>query len=298
MEMLATERLAADNTLASYQRDLDHFAEFIPCPLIKASSDQIKKFLSQLEKDGLAASTAARKLSALRQFYRFLYAEGLRGDNPAAGLESPRQAARLPKFLSQEQTGALLSVAQQAAQKNNDLKSWRTHCLLEVLYAAGLRVSELVSLPLSTVRSGQPYLYIIGKGNKERLVPLSPRALEALQGYMDILKSDVKTPKSNPYLFPSRGKSGYLTRHRFAQILKTLAPEAGIHPDQISPHVLRHAFATHLLAGGADLLAVQKMLGHADISTTQIYTHVLEARLRSLVQQKHPLAKTRDFKDD
>lgn len=296
LEMILTERAASLNTLEGYRRDLELFMEITACSLKKATSDDLKKYLSYLEKQGFAATTAARKLSCLRQFYKFLYAEGIRGDNPALDLESPKTGRTLPKLLSEEEVSILLECAQNNAEETNHVNDLRLLALLELLYATGLRVSELVTLPLHAFRSGEPYIYVIGKGDKERLVPLSARALEAVQKYMEALKTakdssgKLKFAANKKWLFPSRGKSGHLTRQFFAKELKKLGVDAGISPSRLSPHVVRHAFATHLLSNGADLRAVQKMLGHADISTTQIYTHVLEERLKSLVQSKHPLA--------
>ncbi|MCC3861812.1 site-specific tyrosine recombinase XerD [Pseudemcibacter aquimaris] len=296
LEMILTERAASINTLESYRRDLELFVEMTGCSLKGASSDDLKKYLSLLEKQDFAASTAARKLSCLRQFYKFLYAEGLRGDNPALDLDSPKTGRSLPKLLSEDEVSTLLDEASNKAEKSGHVNDLRLLALLELLYATGLRVSELVNLPLNAFRSGEPYIYVIGKGEKERLVPLSERALNAVQNYMTALKTakdssgKLKFADNKKWLFPSRGKSGHLTRQYFAKELKALGVEAGIMPNRLSPHVVRHAFATHLLSNGADLRAVQKMLGHADISTTQIYTHVLEERLKSLVQSKHPLA--------
>ncbi|WP_321395782.1 site-specific tyrosine recombinase XerD [Emcibacter sp.] len=291
LEMLATERAASRNTLQSYGRDLQQFLENTPTvSLLKIGSAELRDYFSRLEKQGLAASTAARKLSCLRQFFKFLHAEGLRTDNPTLNMESPRLGRSLPKLLSEQEVDQLLETARLQAEEKDDIRSLRLKALVELLYASGLRVSELVGLPLAALRSGQPYLYVRGKGGKERLVPLSGRALAACAEYIDALTSEDENFKNNKWLFPSRSSEGHLTRHRFAQLLKELGAEAGILPSRLSPHVVRHAFATHLLANGADLRAVQKMLGHSDISTTQIYTHVLEERMRSLVQQKHPLA--------
>lgn len=296
LEMLAAERGASNNTLESYARDLDHFSQNSSAPLNDITRDQVRAYLALLQKKGLAARTQARKLSSMRQFFKFLYGEGLRDDNPALGIDSPRIGQSLPKLLSEDQVNKLLrQVEAQAqnklAQDKPDLKSLRLHALIELLYATGLRVTELVSLPLSAVRSGQPYIFVRGKGNKERLVPMNDRAIKALEAYLGAMTSLSPGGNNSKWLFPSRGAKGHLTRHRFAQLLKKAGAEAGILPSQLSPHVLRHAFATHLLSRGADLRAVQKMLGHSDITTTQIYTHVLEERLKSLVQQKHPLSK-------
>jgi len=302
LEMILAERAASLNTMSSYRRDLEQFIASVPRLsdkiLLSASRDDIRKYLALLEKNGFAASTAARKLSCLRQFFKFLYAEGIRSDNPSLDLDSPGIGRSLPKLLSEQQVSSMLSEAARRASKSKHLSDVRLSALLELLYATGLRVSELVSLPRATFRSAEPYIYVRGKGDKERLVPLSNRALEAVQEYLDVMasakdsKGRVKySQKHRKWLFPSSGKLGHLTRHRFAQLLKQLGAKVGIAPSALSPHVLRHAFATHLLSNGADLRAVQKMLGHADISTTQIYTHVLEERLKSLVQNKHPLVK-------
>lgn len=290
LEMLGAERGAAQNTLESYERDLNQLSEYSDVSLKDITRAQLRAYLVKLQSRAMAARTQARKLSTIRQFYKFLYAEGIRDDNPSLGIDSPKLGQTLPKLLSESQVSRLLECAQNQAQnqteQSQDLKSLRLHALIEMLYATGLRVSELVSLPLMAVRSGQPYIYVRGKGDKERLVPMNGRAIRAVETYMAALGQ-----KDGKWLFPSRGAKGHLTRHRFAQLLKQLGATAGISPDQISPHVLRHAFATHLLSHGADLRAVQKMLGHSDISTTQIYTHVLDERLKSLVQQKHPLSK-------
>lgn len=295
LEMILTERAASLNTTQSYSRDLEQFIASVPRLtdniLLNASRDDLRKYLAMLEKAGFASSTAARKLSCLRQFFKFLYAEGIRSDNPALDLDSPHIGRTLPKLLSEEEVSTLLDQAEKKANKTGAIKDLRFRALLELLYATGLRVSELVSLPRNVFRSGEPYIYVRGKGDKERLVPLSERALASVRDYSAVMTSAKSADNDKKWLFPSRGKLGHLTRHRFAQLLKEAAVNAGIAPSGLSPHVLRHAFATHLLANGADLRAVQKMLGHADISTTQIYTHVLEERLKSLVLLKHPLVK-------
>ncbi|MDG1708249.1 MAG: site-specific tyrosine recombinase XerD [Emcibacteraceae bacterium] len=296
LEMILTERAASLNTLESYRRDLEIFVETQGASLSKATTSDIRNYLKYLEGQGFAATTSARKLSCLRQFFKFLYAEGIRSDNPALDLDSPQTGRSLPKLLGEDEVTFLLKEAERRVRKSNHINDIRLLALLELLYATGLRVSELVSLPRNTFRSGEPYIYVIGKGDKERLVPLSSRALSAVVDYTDAMmtardtKGKLKFASEKKWLFPSRGKLGHLTRHRFAQSLKELGLSVGIPASRLSPHVLRHAFATHLLSNGADLRAVQKMLGHADISTTQIYTHVLEERLKSLVQNKHPLA--------
>ena len=296
LEMILTERAASLNTLESYRKDLDLFLETTKADLIKATPDDIRQYLKHLEAQGFAASTAARKLSCLRQFYKFLYAEGIRNDNPALDFDSPKTGRTLPKLLSEKEVSILLAQASKVAEKSGHVNDLRLCALLELLYATGLRVSELVSLPITAFRSDEPYIYVLGKGNKERLVPLSQRAIKATDHYIASMKmakdskGRFKFLSKQKWLFPSRGKLGHLTRHRFSQSLKALGTSVGLPPSRLSPHVVRHVFATHLLSNGADLRAVQKMLGHADISTTQIYTHVLEERLKSLVQSKHPLA--------
>lgn len=300
LEMLAAERGAAANTLEAYRRDLEHCEDFLGGRgknLSAAGTEDLRAYLQALSASGMAPRTAARRLSALRQFYRFLYEDRLRGDDPTTGLESPRQGRPLPKTLSESEVDRLL----ESARADPSPEGVRLQALLELLYATGLRVSELVSLPLSATARDPRVLLVRGKGGRERLVPLSEPAREALSDYREIrarflmskraakANDGQKLPES-PWLFPSRGKSGHLTRHRVGQLLKDLATAAGLDPAKLSPHVLRHAFASHLLDHGADLRAVQKMLGHADISTTQIYTHVLSERMKSLVLNHHPLA--------
>lgn len=295
LEMLEAERGAAVNTLRSYARDLTAFLEFLAkrdADPESATAEDISAFLQSLDAEGLAASSRARKLSAIKQFFRFLFAEAIRGDNPAAALEAPKLSRPLPKVLSVSEVDRLLQAAQDEVtdakgEKRN--RALRLHCLLEILYATGMRVSELVSLPRSAVASGERYLSIIGKGGRERIVPLTQVAREAAAAYLAEQQEQRKSPSR--WLFASRSREGHLTRQRFAQELKQLAMRAGIEQTRISPHVLRHAFASHLLERGAELRAVQQLLGHADISTTQIYTHVLEERLRDLVFDHHPLGR-------
>jgi integrase/recombinase XerD len=292
LEMLVAERGAARNTIDSYRRDLADVESFLARRdrgIEAASADDLRDYLAALNAGGATPSTAARRLSALRQFFRFLYAEGARGDDPTATIESPRRGRPLPKLLSEQEVSQLL----ERARGKRGPEGLRLTALLETLYATGMRVSELVSLPLSAVARDPRYILVRGKGGKERLVPLSEPAREALNGYKSVRGQFCRNGVESPYLFPSRGGSGYLTRHRFAQLLKQLSTEAGIAPSKVSPHVLRHAFATHLLNRGADLRSVQQMLGHADIATTQIYTHVLDERLKSLVETHHPLARAR-----
>ena len=287
LEMLAAERGAAKNTLESYRRDLVRFASFLRKDPADATVEDIRKYLKSLAGLGMAASSSARHLSTLRQFYRFLFAEGFRADDPTTTVESARRRRPLPKVLSEADVGRLLDTVHAKAAKQPTERNLRLAALIELLYATGLRVSELVSLPVSAAGGDRRYLTVRGKGGRERVVPLGAAARSALDAY---LKARPKGDKPQKWLFPSRGDSGHLTRIRVAQMLKDLAVEAGLEPRKVSAHVLRHAFASHLLAHGADLRAVQQMLGHADISTTEIYTHVLEERLKSLVNRAHPLA--------
>jgi len=293
LEMLAAERGRGRLTLEAYGRDLLLFSDFLKrrgSGLVKADEAAISAYLSFLADQGYEASTAARRLSALRQFYRFLYQEGVSPENPTLKIDGPRRARPLPKTLSEAEVEALLTLAAQKAQ-GNDPRALRLLALLEMLYATGLRVSELVELPLAAAKARPRLLYVVGKGKKERLVPLGEPARLALDDYLAIRLhfAEAAGVKGASYLFPSRGATGHLTRHRFLQLLADLAREAGIETQGVTPHVLRHAFASHLLAHGADLRAVQQLLGHADISTTQIYTHVLEERLKT-VMATHPLA--------
>ncbi len=290
LEMCAGERGAAANTLQAYRHDLLVFAAFLVS--LKRAPHQadvaaIRNYIGVMAARGLAAPTAARRLSSVRQFHRFLCAEGIRADDPCRTVDSPRRGRPLPKLLSEEEVEALL----EAARRRPGDKGARLLALLEMLYATGLRVSELVGLPLSAVARDPRWLTIRGKGGRERIVPLSRIARQAIEAYLDVRDGFLKAGAPSPFLFPSRSRDGHLTRQRFAQRLKAVALEAGLDPARVSPHVLRHAFATHLLAHGADLRSVQAMLGHADISTTQIYTHVLDERLKALVRDHHPLAR-------
>jgi len=289
LEMLLAERGAAANTIAAYGRDLADAAAWCArrgVDLAAADTKHLRSYLQAMAGQGLAASTAARRLSCLRQFFRFLYAEGTRSDDPAEALDAPRRARSLPKILSEAEVDALLA----AARRRDGPEGLRLLALLELLYASGMRVSELVALPFPPRADDPRFLLVRGKGNKERLVPLSEPAILALEAYLAVHGQFLKQGQASRWLFPSRGASGHLTRLRVNQLLDALAVAAGIDPRRVSPHVLRHAFASHLLAHGADLRAVQQMLGHADIATTQIYTHVLEERMQRLVQQHHPLA--------
>jgi len=294
LDMIAAERGASVNTLDAYRRDLADFSADLTAKnqtIAAADSDALRAYLGRLSKRQLAPASVARRLSAIRQLYRFLYSEGRRGDDPAAAIEGPKRGRRLPKVLSIREVDGLLAQAKTATQsesKSERLRAARMECLLEVLYATGLRVSELVALPDSAARRDQRMLVIRGKGGRERLVPLNDAARRTMKDYL-ALREEAKADKSK-WLFPSFGESGHLTRQHFARELKALAASAGLKAAQVSPHVLRHAFASHLLQNGADLRVVQTLLGHADISTTQIYTHVLEERLKSLVRDLHPLA--------
>jgi integrase/recombinase XerD len=290
LEMMSAERGAATNTIEAYARDLDDYAAFLAGrrkSVLTAARDDVTGYLARLGEAGLAASSAARRLSALRQFHRFLCVDGLRADDPTRIVRSPRVARPLPKVLSIAEVDRLLTAAEveadaeaSPAQRGAAL---RLYVLLELLYATGLRVSELVGLRRSAVTRDASFLTVVGKGGKERVVPVNDRARDAVKAYLTTLEA-------GPWLFPAAGESGHLTRQVFARELKGLAGRAGIASARVAPHVLRHAFASHLLAGGADLRVVQTLLGHADISTTQIYTHVLDEKLRTLVETHHPLA--------
>ncbi len=289
LEMLAAERGAAKNTIEAYRRDLVEFLRFLNArnkEVETAGSDDCRAYLQALSATGTKETTVARRLSALRQFYRFLFGEGVRPDDPTVSLDTPRRGRPLPKILSEDEVDALLI----AARTGKGIDGVRTVCLIELLYATGLRVSELVSMPLTAVLRDPEFLLIKGKGGRERLVPVSDMARDAVLAYLKIRDRFIPPESESPYLFPSRGKEGHVSRQRMGQILKELALAANIDAKKVSPHVLRHAFASHLLAHGADLRAVQQILGHADISTTQIYTHVLDERLKALVNKAHPLA--------
>ena len=295
LDMLAAERGAGANTLAAYRRDLEDFSAYLKDnsrSIAKATTDDLRGYLSDLSRRRMQVATVARRLSAMRQLYRFLYAEGHRADDPAAVLQGPKRARSLPKTLTLAEVDHLLHTAatcDPAAPLPVRLRAARLACLVELLYATGLRVSELVSLPVSAARKDARVIIVRGKGNKERMVPLNDAAKQATAAYLALVKEAGHEAQSK-WLFPSFGDSGHLTRQHFARELKALAAASGLRDAQVSPHVLRHAFASHLLHNGADLRIVQTLLGHADISTTQIYTHVLEERLKSLVRDLHPLA--------
>jgi integrase/recombinase XerD len=335
LDMLAAERGAGENTLSAYRRDLADFSAHLVAArrsIAAAGTDDVRAYLAALDQRGFAAASLARRLSAIRQLYRFLYAEGRRGDDPAAVIEGPKRGRAVPKVLSIEEVDRLLKVAREncdaARPLPERLRAARLTCLLELVYATGLRVSELVALPASAAERSARMLVVRGKGGKERLVPLNDAAKAAMADYRALLaqvtegnapahprasgdpgatgtagassldsrlrgnergKRKAAESKSKKWLFPSIGESGHITRQYFARELKVAAAAAGLRAEQVSPHVLRHAFASHLLHNGADLRIVQTLLGHADISTTQIYTHVLEERLKSLVRDLHPL---------
>jgi integrase/recombinase XerD len=288
LEMLSAERGARANTLDAYARDLEDARTHLRGGLANTSATAIESYVAMLAKRGLSPATTRRRISALRQFYRFLLQDNVRGDDPTSRLDAPKGSRQLPKTLSPEEIGALIEAAENARDK----------ALIELLYGTGLRVSELVSLPLRAApRPGQDHMIIEGKGGKERLVALGAAALRALAAHLEtravhLPKTEAQRERASRWLFPSASAAdGKLTRRRVAQILEAAAAKASIDPARVSPHVLRHAFATHLVEGGADLRTVQTLLGHADIATTQIYTHVAVGRLRTLVETKHPLAK-------
>ncbi|WP_291848070.1 site-specific tyrosine recombinase XerD [Bradyrhizobium sp.] len=302
LDMLAAEQGAGDNTLDAYRHDLTDLSDFLGRAgqsLTRAGTDVLRDYLADLDTRGFKSSSVARRLSAMRHLFRFLLNERIRNDDPAAILSGPKRGRGLPKVLSIADVDRMLTRAKELTQAANAspqqrLRALRLHCLLEVLYATGLRVSELVALPLSASRRDIRMIVVRGKGNKERLVPLNEASRQAMADYlsaMEALKPEKqKNAASSPWLFPSFGESGHLTRQHFARDLKELAAASGLAPRLVSPHVLRHAFASHLLHNGADLRIVQTLLGHTDISTTQIYTHVVEERLKSLVRDLHPLA--------
>lgn len=287
--MLAAERNAAKNTRIAYEKDLHDFGAFLlrqGSDVADASSEQVRAYLATLKRAGMSPRTVARRLASLRQFYRFLVAEGLRGDDPMSTIDGPRIGRALPKVMGEQEIARLLA----AARRHEGPEGRRLVALVELLYGAGLRVSEMVALPLSALSRDGRFLVIRGKGAKERIAPLSEPARQALERYRAVRHAFLPEGQTSRFMFPSRGASGHLTTARVTQLLKALAVEAGIDPGKLSPHVLRHAFATHLIEHGADLRAVQQMLGHADIATTQIYTHVAGERMRRLVHESHPLA--------
>ncbi len=297
LEAQAAELGAATNTLLAYGRDLKDFSDWLTrrkSDFTEADRDRIEGYLIDCDAQGLSRSTRARRLSAIKQLYRFAFEEGWRDNNPAIQIKGPGRAKRLPKTLDVPEVGRLLSAARRTGRSDAD--KVRNTCLMELLYATGMRVTELVSLPVSSARGDPRMLLVLGKGGKERMVPLSPPAREALAEWLearDVAEENAiaNGGQASRFLFPSRGKSGHLTRHRFFLLVKELAVEGGVSPEKVTPHTLRHAFATHLLANGADLRSIQTLLGHADVATTEIYTHVLDERLSELVLEHHPLAK-------
>ena len=295
-DMMSAERGASRNTLDAYARDLAELSATLAkrkTDFRAATREDIKHYFAGLSASGTAHSSQARKLSALRQFFVFLYSEGIRKDDPTSSIEAPRRKRPLPKILSPEDVIKLI----ETASEDDTSEAIRLTAMLEILYAAGLRVSELVSLPLSSAKTKNGYIYVRGKGNKERIAPLNKSARAAIKAYLDVrdefLPKGSARAKAEKFLFPSRGADAHLTRRRCHQMLKELALKANIDPDKLSPHVLRHAFATHLVEGGADLRSVQTMLGHADISTTQIYTHVASDRLQAVMASAHPLSRAK-----
>ena len=291
LEMMAVERAAARNTLTAYGKDLVDAAAFLKRrgkDLASASVEDVEAYFVAMGAAGLSPATAARRRAAVRQFYRFVLGEGWRTDDPSRRVDAPRKGRPLPKVLSRDEVERLIA----AAAAKDGAQGLRLTCLIEMTYASGLRVSELLNLPLTALARDPAFLMVKGKGGKERLAPLNDAARTAVKAWLDVRKTFVPAgDANNPWLFPSRGKGGRLTARRFSQLLEAAAVTAGIDPEKVSPHVLRHAFATHLLEGGADLRIVQTLLGHADIATTQIYTHVAGDRLAEVVKTKHPLAR-------
>lgn len=296
LDMMSAERGASINTLSAYRRDLLDFSAHRAAKgggARTATRDDVKSYLAVLSRASISGSTQARRLSALRQFFGFLYADGVRKDDPTDAIEAPRRQRPLPRTLSHDDMDALIETAR--AQSEKAAEGLRLLCIVEVLYASGLRVSELVSLPLTAARARDGFLFVKGKGEKERLAPLNRAARSAIADYISVrdqfLPVSVRRAHADRFLFPSRAAEGHITRRRCHQMLKELAVRANLDPDKLSPHVLRHAFATHLVEGGADLRSVQTLLGHADIATTQIYTHVAKDRLTQVVESAHPLSK-------
>ena len=291
LEMMAVERASARNTLTAYGKDLVDAAAFLKTrgrDLASASTEDVEAYFAAMGAAGLSPATAARRRAAVRQFYRFVLGEGWRPDDPSRRVEAPKQGRPLPRVLSRDEVERLLA----AAAAKDGAQGLRLACLIEMTYASGLRVSELLALPLTALARDPAFLMVKGKGGKERLAPLNDAARTAVKAWLEVRKQFIpKGDAANPWLFPSRGKGGRLTARRFSQLLEEAAAGAGIDPARVSPHVLRHAFATHLLEGGADLRIVQTLLGHADIATTQIYTHVAGERLAEVVRTKHPLSR-------
>jgi integrase/recombinase XerD len=293
LDMMSAERGASRNTLSAYRRDLLDLAATLD--LRATTREDVKRYLETLSASGMAPSSQARRLSAYRQFFAFLYSEGIRADDPTNAIDAPRRSRPLPRVLSGEEVGKLIDAATEQAGESAEGR--RLLAMLEILYAGGLRVSELVTLPLSSAMSRDGFILVRGKGGKERMAPLNTHARAAIAAWLEVRDALLpKGTKTSRFLFPSRGADGHITRRRCHQLLKELAIKAGIDPDKLSPHVLRHAFATHLVEGGADLRSVQTMLGHADIATTEIYTHVARDRLTEIVKRAHPLGKAKTGK--
>jgi integrase/recombinase XerD len=294
LEMMAVERAAARNTLTAYGKDLADAQAFLAArgmDLSEAGPEDVEAYFAALGARGLSPATASRRRAALRQFYRFALGEGWRADDPSRRVEAPRKGRTLPKVLTRAEVEGLIA----AAAARDGAQGVRLACMIELIYAAGLRISELTALPLAALARDPAYLIVKGKGGKERLAPLNATARAAVKAWLEVRKASLPSGDgANPWLFPSHGKARRLTPRRFAQLLDQAATDAGIDPARVSPHVLRHAFATHLLEGGADLRVVQTLLGHADISTTQIYTHVAGDRLAEVVATRHPLGRKRE----
>lgn len=294
IEMMAAERGASTNTISAYKHDLSDFSYFLAkkhqdLKIEDASQDVLKKYMMSITESGLSPATSGRRLSTLKQFYQFLYSDKIRADNPTTGLDSPKKAKSLPKYLSEEEIENLLQTANSDTSKDG----LRLSALLEILYASGLRVSELISLKKSSFQkkdSENYFLLIKGKGNKERIVPLNKSAIDAIKKHLKNIKTET------PWIFPSKKGNGHITRQGVGQMLKKLAVNTGIEIERVSPHVLRHSFASHLLNNGIDLRVLQELLGHSDISTTQIYTHIADDRLKSMVARTHPLARKKENK--
>jgi integrase/recombinase XerD len=294
LEMMAAERASAANTLTAYAKDLADVQGFLTVrgrDIAGATEEDMEAYFQDLSVRGLSAATASRRRSAARQFYRFVLGEGWRPDDPTSRVDAPRRGRPLPKVLTRDEARRLI----EAASARDGPGGARLGAMVELLYASGLRISELVALPLAPFTQDPAYLIITGKGGKDRLAPLSESARSAVRAYLEFRRAFLpKGVKTSPWLFPSRARGGRLTPRRFAQLLDEAAVDAGLDPAKVSPHVLRHAFATHLLEGGADLRVVQTLLGHSDIATTQIYTHVAQDRLREVVETKHPLSRRRE----
>lgn len=298
LDMIAAERGAARNTQDSYRRDLVDYLAFLAShevELLAAKGDDLRAYIGSLSQRSLSSATIARRISALRQFHKFLFVEKMRADDPAATLVGPGKPRSAPGVMSVKEVDRLLAVAREGLDDDRrplreKQRAARLYALLETLYATGLRVSELVSLPKSAAYAREAFIVVRGKGGRERLTPLTARAKSALTDYRKLLEATAPGLSTGPFLFPADSDSGHLTRQAFARELKRLAAAAGLGSVQVHPHALRHAFASHLLQNGADLRVVQELLGHADISTTQIYTHVLDERMRAMVRDLHPLS--------